>query len=537
MPKVSVCLAVYKTDPSYLRECIESILDQTYSDFEFLIVDDCPEDKECEKIIKSYTDDRIKYYRNEKNLGISGTRNRLLGLATGEYIAVMDHDDISLPKRFEKQVAYLDAHPECGVVGSWYKKIPDGKIKKKKEHNGQIVRALKNSCSILHPASMIRKQIFDDNEIYYKGEYTPSEDYALWFDLIGKTKFYNLQEVLFEYRDHSHNASKEHAQQMIGLRQRILSENKEIHPELFGIKSRLKNLFNYQERKKERKTAKMYKKYADKRFEIPQKSEPITKVYNTEPDFNYQRGVIFASYNAEGKITEEVLFYLKNLKKYADFIIFVADNSVDESEMKKLENLANIAYFQQHGQYDFGSYKIGYNLALENSWLNKIEHLVFTNDSIIGPFGDLEEFFAKSDYADFYGLTGNIRGNLITQDKIYEIGCRHIQSYLFVLSKKFFLLPEFVSFINGVTHLSNKVEVIVSYEQGLSRLARKLGFKLETFLPFQKDITVQNWKEFLQKGFFIKKRIFKKFHKKDFIWLQNFASKYDVPMQMKQGDK
>ncbi len=537
MPKISVCLAIYKTKAEYLKECLDSILAQTFSDFEFLIVDDCPEDKECEKIIKFYTDKRIKYYRNEKNLGISGTRNRLLDLAQGEYIAVMDHDDVSLPTRFEKQVAYLDAHPECGVVGSWYKKIPDGKIKKKKEHNGQIIAALKNSCPILHPSSMIRKQVLDDNEIHYKAEYTPTEDYALWFDLVGKTKFHNIPEVLFEYRDHSHNASKEHAQEMINLRQKILKENKLLHPELFGIKSWLKNLFNYQERRKEHKAAKMYKKYANKQFSILQKSEPIIKVYNTEPNFEHQRGIIFASYNANNQITEEVLFYLKNLKEYSDFIIFVADNAFDEAEAKKLQGLADIAYFQRHGQYDFGSYKIGYNMAEQQGWLDKIEHLVFTNDSIIGPFGNLEKFFTKSNQADFYGLTGNIRGNLITQDKIYEIGCHHIQSYLFVLSRKFFLHREFVSFINGVTHLSNKVEVIVKYEQGLSRLARKIGFDLQTFLPFQKDITVQNWKEFLQKGLFVKKRLLKKFTNKDFIWILDFAKKYGIPMKIKQGVK
>ena len=68
-------------------------------------------------------------------------------------------------------------------------------------------------------------------------------------------------------------------------------------------------------------------------------------------------------------------------------------------------------------------------------------------------------------------------------------------------------------------------------------MARKLGFKPETFLPFQKDITVKNWKEFLQKGFFIKKRIFHKFANKDLIWIQNFAKKYGVPLQVIQGDK
>ena len=103
MPKVSVLMPVYKTDENYLREAIESILSQTFEDFEFLILDDCPEDDR-EEIIKSYKDKRIKYSKNETNLGITRSRNKLIDMAKGEYLAVFDHDDISLPERFQKQV-------------------------------------------------------------------------------------------------------------------------------------------------------------------------------------------------------------------------------------------------------------------------------------------------------------------------------------------------------------------------------------------------------------------------------------------------
>ena len=200
MPKVSVCLAVYKTNPEYLKECIESILNQTYSDFEFLIVDDCPEDKECEKIIQSYKDERIKYYRNEKNLGISGTRNRLLDLATGEYIAVMDHDDISLPKRFEKEVAYLDSHPECGVVSANIERFPKKSVSHHPEMNLDIKRELMHSNIIAHTAMMIRKSILDKDNIRYEEDFSPAEDYQLVLRLIQYTMFYNIQEILVKYR-------------------------------------------------------------------------------------------------------------------------------------------------------------------------------------------------------------------------------------------------------------------------------------------------------------------------------------------------
>ncbi|MBR4927772.1 MAG: glycosyltransferase, partial [Alphaproteobacteria bacterium] len=105
--KVSVLMPIYRTQESYLRTAIESILNQTYWDYEFLILDDCPEDDR-EDIVKSYNDPRIVYMRNDKNLGITRSRNKLIELAKGDYLATMDHDDISLPTRFEKQVVYLD---------------------------------------------------------------------------------------------------------------------------------------------------------------------------------------------------------------------------------------------------------------------------------------------------------------------------------------------------------------------------------------------------------------------------------------------
>lgn len=214
MPKVSVCLAVYKTNPIYLNDCLSSILNQSFTDFELLIVDDCPSDTECEKIIKSFNDKRIKYFRNEKNLGISQTRNKLLDLSEGEYIAVMDHDDISLPNRLEKEVAYLDAHPECGVVSCWYERFPQIKLKKKPVTSFNIKKALRNSCPLLHPAAMIRKSVLSENHLRYEEEFSPSEDYALWCRLADKTDFYNIPEVLFRYRDHETNESKKNNKKM-----------------------------------------------------------------------------------------------------------------------------------------------------------------------------------------------------------------------------------------------------------------------------------------------------------------------------------
>ena len=206
MPKVSVLMPVYKTDENYLREAIESILSQTFEDFEFLILDDCPEDDR-EEIIKSYQDERIKYYKNEKNLGITPSRNKLIDMAKGEYLAVFDHDDISLPERLEKEVSYLDEHPECGVVGCKTQRMSNGKQSKNPTNDHEIKLALMSGCAITHPASMIRKSVLINNNVRYEERFSPAEDYALWCRLIGKTKFYNIHDILVSYRKHPNQTS------------------------------------------------------------------------------------------------------------------------------------------------------------------------------------------------------------------------------------------------------------------------------------------------------------------------------------------
>ena len=210
MVKVSVLMPVYKTNEAYLREAIESTLKQTFTDFEFLIVDDCPSDTR-ESIVKSYNDPRIIYSINAQNMGITGVRNKMIDMAQGEYLAIMDHDDVSLPERFQKQVEILDAHPEIGVVGCKTQRMSNGNFSKNPTNDEDIRLALMRVCAITHPSAMIRKSFLTDNNIRYEEEFSPSEDYALWCRLIPYTKFYNLKDPLFLYRDHAQNTS--HTQQ------------------------------------------------------------------------------------------------------------------------------------------------------------------------------------------------------------------------------------------------------------------------------------------------------------------------------------
>ena len=203
--KVSVLTPIYKTDERFLRDAIESVLGQTFRDFEFLLLDDCPSDDR-ERVVRSYDDPRIVYLKNGRNLGITASRNRLIDLAKGEYLAIFDHDDICRPERFAKEVAYLDAHPECGVVSGWTRPTGGG-VNVYPEDDHAIKVALMNGISMWHPASMVRKSVLSATGARYEAAYTPVEDYMLWMKLAQHTGFHNLQEVMIDYRWHASNTS------------------------------------------------------------------------------------------------------------------------------------------------------------------------------------------------------------------------------------------------------------------------------------------------------------------------------------------
>ncbi len=211
MPKVSVLVALYKTDPAHLKQAINSLLNQTFHDFELLILDDCPTDSR-EQIIKSFTDSRIQYFKNDKNLGIAPTRNKLVQMAGGKYLAIMDHDDMAMPTRLEEQVRLLDTYPEIGVVGCHTKLFPNNRIVRFPENNKQIEDYLMQGCAIPHTGAMIRADILTDNP--YEEKFSPAEDYALWCRLIGKTQFYNIPKVLMKYRIHNNSTTKIHGDKM-----------------------------------------------------------------------------------------------------------------------------------------------------------------------------------------------------------------------------------------------------------------------------------------------------------------------------------
>jgi len=211
-PKVSVLMCVHNGE-RYLREAVESILSQTFTDFEFIIIDDGSTDTSS-LILDAFEDPRIVRSSNEGNLGLTRSLNKGLAVARGEHIARMDADDVSLPERLARQVDFLDAHPEVGVLGSQMQVINEaGRVVGAYEvpcRHSMIVWALLFARSFAHPSVMMRRSVLD-----WCGGYDPSfscaQDVELWTRLAGHTQFANLSEPLVRYRTHAGAICTQHA--------------------------------------------------------------------------------------------------------------------------------------------------------------------------------------------------------------------------------------------------------------------------------------------------------------------------------------
>lgn len=194
---VTVLMPVYNAE-KYLAEAIESILAQTFTAFEFLIVDDASTDGSA-GIIQEYNDPRIRYVRNEKNLGISATLNRGIELSATEWIARMDADDISYPTRLEKQLRHTETVAGCALVSCWTRVITEDKKQLRTErYNSKFYYYnLTFECWIYHPTVVFRKSAVMDVGMY---SVPYAEDYELFWQLLRKYQICNLPEVLLDYR-------------------------------------------------------------------------------------------------------------------------------------------------------------------------------------------------------------------------------------------------------------------------------------------------------------------------------------------------
>ena len=252
-PKISVLMSVYNTPEEWLRNAIESILSQTFDDFEFVIVLDKPTDNSAE-VVKEYAtkDERVIVLENDENLGLTKNLNKGLAIARGKYIARMDSDDVAFCHRFEKQYRYMEAHPEVVALGTQVctSLDPDHAMDKfpvsdwTPDQDVLKIRMLFHTVGLPHPTSMFRHDVMIQHGITYDERIKKSQDYKLWVDLMPYGDISMLNEVLLMYRVHegqistnrknqyqyAHMVAVEQAEKLLGP----LTENERAFHECFA---------------------------------------------------------------------------------------------------------------------------------------------------------------------------------------------------------------------------------------------------------------------------------------------------------------
>ena len=204
---VSVIMATYNTPVPMLREAVESILKQTFSDFEFLIIDDGSTDASV-SYLDSIKDPRVRIIRNPQNIGITKSLNIGLREANGRYIARMDADDVSLPERFQKEFDFMESHPDVIVCGTRIGTIDEtGRVlslspQRPHDMEDYRVRMLFQNPGPIHPTAFFNNDMLRDNNITYNEELIHAQDYGMWETVCHYGTVYTLDDVLLYRRKH-----------------------------------------------------------------------------------------------------------------------------------------------------------------------------------------------------------------------------------------------------------------------------------------------------------------------------------------------
>lgn len=208
MPAVSVLMPVFNAE-RYVKEAIDSILNQTFKDFELIVLNDASTDSSKE-VVLSVQDSRIRYIENEQNQGLSFSRNRLLSEAKGVYIAWLDADDVAYPTRLEEEYRFLEEHTDHAMVASWARLIdaedkPTGEFIKSYIPNQYLSALLLFVNYFVQSSVMLRRSFLP--EIHYRPEFPPTEDYELWVRIAANYPVAILPKTLVDYRIHNTNTS------------------------------------------------------------------------------------------------------------------------------------------------------------------------------------------------------------------------------------------------------------------------------------------------------------------------------------------
>lgn len=220
-PQISVVMSVYNAG-SYLQEAIDSILNQTFTDFEFIIVNDGSTDTSL-TIINACNDARIKLINNDGNKGLIYSLNKAFSLASGKYIARMDADDISIPERLQLQYQYMEANPQIGVCGghTLHFSTSGAAVTRSFLTHQEILGWMLFNSSVVHPTLMLRVSCLRELGHYFDSSYTHAEDYELWSRLLFKCRFASVDAVLLKYRVHEGQVTQKYKTEQVSNANRV----------------------------------------------------------------------------------------------------------------------------------------------------------------------------------------------------------------------------------------------------------------------------------------------------------------------------
>lgn len=216
---VTILLPVYNAEQT-VSETIDSILVQTYSNFELLIINDGSDDRS-EEIITSYSDKRIRYYANQENRGLIYTLNRGIEIAEGDYIARIDADDLMLKNRLEVQVDYMERHLDVVALGTAMTVMQGNRRKAHCPPVRHIEAYMYYGCPLIHPSAIIRKAMLWEHHIKYDYDYKHAEDYKFWYDLSKVGRLVNISDRLLIYRVSDSQVSKVYHSQQLNTARRV----------------------------------------------------------------------------------------------------------------------------------------------------------------------------------------------------------------------------------------------------------------------------------------------------------------------------
>jgi glycosyltransferase involved in cell wall biosynthesis len=216
-------MAAYNEE-RYIAEAIQSILGQSFTDFEFIIINDGSTDS-TEQIITSFKDPRIRYIKNEQNLRLIASLNKGIGLAKGRYVARMDADDISMPDRLKEQVLFMEANPDVGLSGAQLEVFgkETGTMQYPLDHEAIKLHLLITSA-FGNNVVIFRKALQEKYNLWFESGYLHAEDYKCWTQWIRHTRVHNLASCLVRYRSHANSMSVKHRQVQRDTRNRIRGE-------------------------------------------------------------------------------------------------------------------------------------------------------------------------------------------------------------------------------------------------------------------------------------------------------------------------